>query len=80
MLTANHDVDAELHRMVSAIDAAVMIVDDSGTIEVANEQMSRLVARPLAAIEKHAVGEIFIGPAVSGLVARMRQAPDETAP
>ena len=67
-------VDRRLHDMVAAIDAAVIIVDASGMIDIANDQTATLLGRRRDAIENVPVTALFSTPANGGLVAKIRNA------
>lgn len=67
-------IDAKLLEMVSAIDAAVMIVDASGVIEIANAKAAALLGLHRDAIESRPIGKLFSGPSVRGLAAKIRDA------
>ena len=67
-------VDQRLNDMVATIDAAVIIVDSSGMIEVANDQAAALLGRRREMIENESIAALFSGPAVNGLVSKIRDA------
>jgi PAS domain S-box-containing protein len=57
--------------MVSTINTAVIIIDATGTIEIANARMAHLVGRSVSAIEGRSVTEFFHGAGSESVVEKI---------